>query len=334
MNQDPKLTRRALLAGAAAAAAVASPLARAQDAAASYPNRPIRLLVPFSAGGGIDLMARITSEKLSQVLGQPVVVENQGGGGGVVASRVVAKSPADGYTLVFHSVSSAVVNAQVYKDLGYDPTGAFAPVSLVAQFPLVMIVNKDVPAQNLKEFIALLKANPTKYSYGSSGVGSAIQFASELFRSMAGVQMQHVPYKGTSAALTDLLGGRIAMLIDGVPPQVENIKSGRVRALGVTTLQRSPALPQVPTLAEAGVPGYNIPFWVGIYAPSATPKPIVDKLSAAVAKAVHDPAAAARFKDTGAEPVGSTPQELDKFWKSQMQLYADIARDAHIKLEN
>jgi tripartite-type tricarboxylate transporter receptor subunit TctC len=246
----------------------------------------------------------------------------------------VAKSPADGYTLVFHSVSSAVVNAQVYKDLGYDPVGAFTPVSLVAQFPLVMIVNNGVPAQNLKEFIALLKANPTKYSYGSSGVGSAIQFASELFRSMAGVQIQHVPYKGTSAALTDLLGGRIAMLLDGVPPQVDNIKSGRVRALGVTTLQRSSALPQVPTLAEAGLPGYNIPFWVGVYAPAATPKPIVDKLSAAIAKSVLDPATAARFKQTGADPVGSTPQELDKFWKEQMALYARIAKDANIKLEN
>lgn len=333
MKPEVNARRRLLLTAAASSVALPMWPARAQ-APDGFPNKPVRLLVPFSAGGGIDLMARITSEKLSETLGQPVVVENQGGGGGVVASRTVAKAPADGYTLVFHSVSSAVVNAQVYKNLGYDPIGDFVPVSLVAQFPLVMIVNKEVPAQNLKEFIALLKAHPTKYAYGSSGVGTGIHFASELFRTMAGVEIQHVPYKGTSAALTDLLGGRIAMLIDGVPPQMQNILSGRVRALGVTTRSRSPAVPDVPTLAEAGLPGYDIPFWVGIYAPAATPRAIVEKLSAAINKSVRHPASAAKFKETGAEPVGSTPEELDRFWKSQMAVYAKIAKDSNIKLDS
>lgn len=325
-------SRRRLMAGTAAAAGAAfvGTVARAQD---NFPNKPVRLLVPFSAGGGIDLMARITAQQLGEVLGQPVVVENQGGGGGVVASRMVAKAPADGYTLVFHSVSSAVVNAQVYKDLGYDPIGGFTPISLVAQFPLVLLVNTGVPAKDLKEFIALLKANPNKYSYGSSGVGTGIHFAAELFRTLAGVDIQHVPYKGTSAALTDLLGGRIEMLIDGVPPQVQNINTGRVRALGVTTSKRSSVLPNVPTLAESGLAGYDLPFWVGIYAPAATPKPVVAKLSAAVGRAVRDPATAAKYKEAGADGVGSTSEELDKFWKDQIAVYARIAKNSGIKLE-
>lgn len=327
------LRRRTVLGGAAAMAGSLLPLvsARAQDT--NFPTKPIRLLVPFSAGGGIDLLARITSERLAETLGQPVVVENQGGGGGVVASRMVAKAPADGYTLVFHSVSSAVVNAQVYKDLGYDPIAGFVPVSLVAQFPLVLLVNNNVPAKDLREFVALLKANPTKYSYGSSGVGTGIHFAAELFRSIAGVEIQHVPYKGTSAALADLLGGRIEMLIDGVPPQVQNINSGRVRALGVTTTTRSSVIPNVPTLAEGGLAGYDLPFWVGIYAPAGTPRPVVDKLSAAIGKAVRDPAAQTRFKEAGADGVGSTSAELDKFWKEQIAVYARIAKTSNIKLE-
>jgi tripartite-type tricarboxylate transporter receptor subunit TctC len=322
--------RRRLLAGTAALAAAAwAPGLRAQ---AGFPNKPIRLVVPFSAGGGIDLLARITPQQMAEVLGQPVTVDNQGGGGGVVASRLVAKAPPDGYTLVFHSVSSAVVNAQVHRDLGYDPIGGFVPVSLVAQFPLVLIVNNAIPARDLQEFIALLKAQPGKYSYGSSGIGTGIHFAAELFRSLAGVDILHVPYKGTSAALSDLLGGRIDMLIDGVPPQVQNIGSGRVRALGVTTRSRSSVLPNVPTLAESGLAGYDLPFWVGIYAPAATPPAVVAQLSTAIARAVRHPSAVARFNEAGAEGVGSTPAELDRFWKEQIGVYARIASASGIKL--
>ncbi|MCJ0764379.1 Bug family tripartite tricarboxylate transporter substrate binding protein [Variovorax terrae] len=321
----------ALCAGLALALGAAT--AHAQDAA-SFPNKPLRLVVPFAAGGGIDLLARITALKMGEILGQTVVVDNQGGGGGVVASRAVARAPADGYTLVFHSVSSAVVNAQVYSNLGYDPVAGFAPVSLVAQFPLVMIVNPAVPARDMKEFIGLLKAHPGKFSYGSSGVGSGIHLAGELFRTLAGVDIQHIPYKGTSAALTDLLGGRIEMLIDGVPPQVGNIAQGRVRPLAVTTRTRSAVLPNVPTMAEAGVPGYDIPFWVAIYAPAGTPRPVVEKLSAAVSKAVKDPATLARFKEAGTEGIGSTPEQLDAFWKEQLATYGKIARQANIKLDS
>jgi len=289
--------------------------------------------VPFSAGGGIDLIARITAQKMGENLGQQVVVDNQGGGGGVVASRNVAKAPADGYTLIFHSVSSAVVNAQVFNNLGYDPIGGFTPVSLVAQFPLVLIVNPNVPAKDMKEFIALLKANPGKYSYGSSGVGSGIHLAGELFKTLAGVDIQHIPYKGTAAALTDVLGGRVEMLIDGVPPQVGNIAQGRVRPLAVTTTTRSSVLPNVPTMVEAGLAAYDIPFWVAIYAPAGTPKPIVDKLSAAISKSMKDPATVAKLKEAGTDGVGSTPEQLDKFWKEQLAVYGRIVKQNNIKLD-
>lgn len=309
------------------------PLSSAAQDASNYPSKPIKLLVPFTVGGGIDLLARITAQKMGEILGQSVIVENQGGGGGVVASRNVARSPADGYTLIFHSVSSAVVNAQVYTNLGYDPVGGFVPVSLVAEFPLVMLINPNVPAKDMREFIALLKANPGKFSYGSSGVGSGIHLAGELFRSLAGVDIQHIPYKGTSAALTDLLGGRIEMMIDGVPPEVSNIAQGRVRAIAVTTRTRSAVLPTVPTMIESGLSGYDIPFWVAIYAPTGTPKPIVDKLAAAIGKSMKDPATVARLRDAGTESVGSTPAELDKFWKEQLAIYGKIVKQGDIKLD-
>lgn len=326
--------RRSLLA-LAAGAALALPWsnAAAQDMAASFPSKPIKMLVPFSAGGGIDLIARITAQKMGENLGQQVVVDNQGGGGGVVASRNVAKAPADGYTLIFHSVSSAVVNAQVFNNLGYDPIGGFTPVSLVAQFPLVLIVNPNVPAKDMKEFIALLKANPGKFSYGSSGVGSGIHLAGELFKTLAGVDIQHIPYKGTAAALTDVLGGRVEMLIDGVPPQVGNIAQGRVRPLAVTTTTRSSVLPNLPTMVEAGLAAYDIPFWVAIYAPAGTPKPIVDKLSAAISKSMKDPATVAKLKEAGTDGVGSTPEQLDKFWKEQLAVYGRIVKQNNIKLD-
>lgn len=306
----------------------------AADKPEVYPRHPIKLIVPFSAGGGIDMIARITTERMSETIGQTIIVQNQGGGGGVVASRSLVQAPPDGYTLIFHSVSSAVVNATVRKDLGYDPVKDFVPVSLVAQFPLVMIINPDIPAQTLPEFIELLKKNPGKYSYGSSGIGSGIHLAGELFSKLAGVQMQHIPYKGTSAALTDLLAGRIAMQIDGVPPQVQNIRSGRVRALAVTTTERSEVLPDVPTMIESGLKEYDLPFWVAIYAPRGTPGPVLDKLAKSAAFAMHDPKSVERLKTLGTVGVGSSAQELDTFWKKQLKLYSDIVESANIELKN
>jgi len=301
-------------------------------AADAFPTRPIRLVVPFSPGGGIDQLARIAAIKMSEDLKQQVIVENMAGASGAIAAKTVANAPPDGYTLIFNS-SSAVATGLLGKErLGFDPVKDFAPVSLVAKFPLVMVINPNVPAKNMKEFIALLKKNPDQYNYGSSGNGTAIHLASELFKTMACVNMQHVPYKGTAAVMQDLLGGRIHMMLDGVPPQIGNINEGRLRALGVTTSGRSDMLPNVPTVAEA-VPGYEFPFWVAIYAPAATPQPVLDRLAAAVSAAAKDPQSRQRFKDAGSDAVGSTPAELAAFWKQQIDLYSGIVRQTGIKLD-
>jgi tripartite-type tricarboxylate transporter receptor subunit TctC len=301
--------------------------AAAQD---SFPSKPIKLIVPLAAGGGIDFTARATAQKLSDVLGQQVVVENQGGAGGTLGVNAVVRAAPDGYTLLYHSVTG-VVSSVVGKDLPYDWLRDLAPVSLVTRFAPVLIINPSLPAKDLKEFIALAKANPGKFSYGSSGAGTGIHLASELFKSTADVDIVHVPYRGNAGVMPDLLAGRIAMLIDGVPPQVKNIESGVVRALAVTTRTRTPALPNVPTMMEQGL-DYEVPYWTAIYAPAATPKAIVDKLAAEIAKTMKDPGVVKRLADAGTEAVGSTPQELDVFNRDQFALYRRIVSDPRLKL--
>ena len=310
-----------------AAIALSLGAAAAQD---SYPNKPVKLIVPLAAGGGIDFTARTTAQKLSDVLGQQVVVENQGGAGGTLGVNAVARAAPDGYTLLYHSVTG-VVSSVVGKDLPYDWLRDLAPVSLVTRFAPVLIINPSLPAQDLKEFIALAKVNPGKFSYGSSGAGTGIHLASELFTSAAGVDIVHVPYRGNAGVMPDLLAGRIAMLIDGVPPQVKNIESGLVRALAVTTRTRTPALPNVPTMIEQGL-DYEVPYWTAIYAPAATPKAIVDKLAADIARTMKDPGVVKRLADAGTEAVGSTPQELDVFNRDQVALYRRIVSDPRLKL--
>jgi tripartite-type tricarboxylate transporter receptor subunit TctC len=301
--------------------------ASAQD---GYPSKPIKLVVPLAAGGGIDFTARITAQKLSEVLGQQVVVENLGGAGGTIGVNAVVRAAPDGYTLLYHSVTG-VVSAAVGKDLPYDWLRDLVPVSLVTRFAPVLIINPSLPAKDLKEFIALAKANPGKFSYGSSGPGTAIHLASELFKAAAGVDIVHVPYRGNAGVMPDLLAGRIAMLIDGVPPQVKNIESGTVRALAVTTRTRAAALPNVPTMIEQGI-DYEVPYWTAIYAPAATPKPIVDKLAADLARTMKDPGVVERLKNAGTEAVGSTAQELDGFNRAQLALYRGIMQDPRLKL--
>jgi tripartite-type tricarboxylate transporter receptor subunit TctC len=302
--------------------------ATAQD---SYPAKPIKLIVPLAAGGGIDFTARTTAQKLSDALGQQVVVENQGGAGGTLGISAVVRAAPDGYTLLYHSVSG-VVSSAVGKDLPYDWLRDLAPVSLVTRFAPVLIINPSLPAGDLKEFIALAKANPGKFSYGSSGAGSAIHLASELFKAAAGVDIVHVPYRGNAGVMPDLLAGRIAMLIDGVPAQAKNIESGVVRALAVTTRARTPALPNVPTMMEQGL-HYEVPYWTAIYAPATTPKAIVDRLAQGIAQTMKDPAVVDRLQQAGTEAVGSTPQELDTFNRDQLALYRGIVADPRLKLD-
>jgi tripartite-type tricarboxylate transporter receptor subunit TctC len=316
-----------LCVGALALLAALSGPALAQE---SWPSRPIRLVVPLSAGGGVDMMARLTAQHLASQLGQQVVVENQGGAGGTIAANMVARAQPDGHTLIFQSVSAAVVNALVYKSLPYDPIKDLIPVTLAGTFPLVLITNPDVPARDLGELVRLLKANPGKYSYGSSGVGTMPHLAGELFKSMTGVDVVHVPYRGNSAIMADLLAGRVAMMFDGPPTQLGNIQSGKVRALAITTVERSPVLPDVPPIADT-FPGYAIPFWTAIFAPAGTPQAIVERIAAETRKAMQHPDVVRRHTELGVVGVGSSPQELDRFWRQQLDYLGKVAKDAGVK---
>ncbi|MBL0422706.1 tripartite tricarboxylate transporter substrate binding protein [Ramlibacter sp. AW1] len=328
------ISRRTLLATALAPAAASLGVPRlALAQAADWPKGPVRLTVPFPAGGGVDNVARLLFQRVSEQIGQPVVIENQGGGGGTIASAALARAPADGHHLIFHSVSGAVVNAVTLKNLRYDPINDFAPVTLASRFPLVVVISPTVPAQNIEEFIALARANPGKYSYGSSGVGTSIHIAGELFNTLAGTQIQHVPYKGTVAVMPDLLAGRVHMLIDGVPPQLPHISAGRVRALAVTTTTRSEVLPKVPALNEV-LPGYDIPFWTGVFAPARTPQPVLERIASEVRKATQHPEVARKLKETGTEGVGSSPAEFEAYWRKQLTVYDKIVKDANIKVES
>jgi tripartite-type tricarboxylate transporter receptor subunit TctC len=296
----------------------------------SWPNRPIKLVVPLTAGGGGDMMARLTAQHLSDQLGQQVVVENQGGAGGTIAANMVAHAKPDGYTLIFQSVSSAVVNAYVYKNLAYDPRKDLIPVTLAGTFPLVVITNPDVPAKDLAGLIALIKADPGKYSYGSSGVGTMPHLAGELFKSMAGIDIVHVPYRGNSAIMSDLFAGRVEMMFDGPPTQLGNIQSGKVRALAITSAERSPVLPTVPSVADT-LPGYAIPYWTAIFAAANTPGEIVERIAAETGKAMRHPDVVRPYSEIGVTGVGSSPQELDRFWRQQLDYLGKIVQHANIK---
>ena len=273
---------------------------------AQYPNRPVRLVVPFAAGGGVDLMARLAAQALSEELNENVIVENQPGASGTLATMNVAKADPDGYTLMFHTTSSSVINAVTFTNLKYDPLKALVPVTLVSQFPLAVFTYPELPANNMTEFVALLKANPGKYNYGSSGYGSIVHLGAELFKSLAHVDIKHIPYKGNAPALTDLLAHRIEMIIDGVPPQIANVEAGKIRALAVTTAKRSDKLPNVPTMIESGA-GYELSFWTAIFAPAETPKPIVDLIALKLGDAMKTKLIA-RMKDLGADGIGSSPR--------------------------
>jgi len=300
---------------------------------AQYPNRPIRLIVPFAAGGGVDLMARLAAQALSEELKENVIVENQPGASGTLATMNVAKADPDGYTLMFHTTSSSVINAVTFTNLKYDPLKALVPVTLVSQFPLAVFTYPELPAKNMAEFVALLKANPGKYNYGSSGYGSIVHLGAELFKSLAHVDIKHIPYKGNAPALTDLLAHRIEMIIDGVPPQVANVEAGKIRALAVTTAKRSEKLPNVPTMIESGIAGYELSFWTAIFAPAGTPKPIVDLIASKLGDAMKKQKLVARMKDLGADGIGSSPEALDRFWHQEIDRYRKIVETSGIRLE-
>ena len=304
-------------------------LAQAQD----YPTKPVRFVVPFAPGGTTDVLARLLGEKLSVSLGQQFVIDNQAGAGGNIGTAQVAKAEPDGYTILMGTVGTHAINQSIYPRLPFDPIKDFAPITLVATVPNVLVVNPEVPANSVAELIALAKAKPGELNFASSGNGSSIHLSGELFKVMAGVDMVHVPYKGSGPAVIDLLGGQVEMMFDNLPSSAPHIKAGKLRPLGVTSKERSPTLPDVPTIAEAGVPGYEALSWFGVLAPAGTPDAVVARLQEEIAKALADPAMQARFAELGAVPVGDTPAEFAAFIGTETAKWADVVQKAGITLE-
>jgi tripartite-type tricarboxylate transporter receptor subunit TctC len=290
---------------ALALAAVTITTAQAQD----FPNRPVTLVVPYAAGGGNDAMARIAGEKMSKALGQQIVIENRGGAGGVIATRQVAKAAPDGYTLVIGGTGTLAINPTLYNNVGYDPRKDFTPIGLIGTSQLVILVHPSLPAKSVKELIALAKQEPGKFNYASAGVGSGIHLSTEYFRHEAGITLTHVPYKGSGPALQDLVGGHVSIYFSSMPPAIGLVRDGKVRALAVTGLQRSPLFPDVPTVAEAALPGFEAVLHYGIVGPAGVPKDIVAKLNTALRTAVMADDFKAKLAADGTEPLPSTPEE-------------------------
>jgi tripartite-type tricarboxylate transporter receptor subunit TctC len=304
-NAPMKPPMRPLTTLAAVALLATTVAAAAQD----YPSRPITLIVPYSAGGGNDLMARTAAEKMSKALGQQIVIENRGGAGGSIATRQVAKADPDGYTLGLGGTGTLAIDPTLYPNVGYDPRKDFSAVGLIATSGLVICVHPSLPARSIPELIALAKQEPGKLNYASAGTGSGIHLGTEYFASMAGIKLTHIPYKGSAPALTDLVGGHVAIYFSSLPPAVALVKEGKVRALAVTGARRSPILPDVPTVAEAALPGYEAVLHYGIVAPAGTPRAIIEKLSTALRAAVMSDDLRSRLADDGAEPLPSSPEE-------------------------
>jgi tripartite-type tricarboxylate transporter receptor subunit TctC len=299
--------------------------------AQSYPNHPIKLLVPWPPGQATDVAARMVAERLTPVLGQPLVVDNRPGAGGMVGSEVAAKSPADGYTVLAGSSGPISISPNVQK-IAYDPLKDFSAISLIAINPFVLVVNPAIPAKNVRELVALLRANPGKYSFASSGSGATSHLMSVLFNSMAEVNAVHVPYKGSSQSITDVVNGQIAYTIETVPAVAGLVKAGKLRALGVTSTKRAEAMPEVPTIAES-LPGYEMFGWIGLMAPAGTPREIVDRLSAETRKIMQDPEIKKRFLAAGMEPAGNTPAEFTEFLKKQNDRYRSIVKQSGVKAD-
>ncbi|MFL5041976.1 MAG: Bug family tripartite tricarboxylate transporter substrate binding protein [Xanthobacteraceae bacterium] len=322
------LRTHALALAAVVSATMAGP-AVAQD----YPTRPITLVVPYAAGGGNDVMARTVADTMSRVLGQQIVVENRAGAGGTIATRQVAKSAPDGYTLVIGGAGTLAVNPTLYGNVGYDPRKDFAPVGLIGTSALIILVHPSIPARSIRELIDLAKQEPGKLNYASAGVGSGIHLGTVLFEHMADVKLTHVPYRGTGPALTDLLGGHVAVYFSSLPSAVGIVKDGKVRALGVTGSKRSPVFPDVPTVAEAGLPEYEAVLHYGIAAPAGTPRPIVDKLNAALRTAMAAPETQQRMATEGTEPLASTPEEYAADIDREETKWSAIVRQSGAKAE-
>ncbi len=298
-----------------------------------YPSRPIRLVVPFPAGGPLDAIARAIGQKLSLAWGQPVVIDNRPGAGGNIGADLVAKSAPDGYTILEGALSTHAVNVSLYSKMPYDPIKDFAPITLVAVTPNVLVLNPSVPANSVAELISYARANPGKLAFGSGGNGSAGHLAGELFKTEAKVDMVHVPYKGAAPAMQDLLGGQIQLMFDNLASSMQQVRAGKLKAIAVTTARRSPLAPDLPTLAETGLPGFDIYTWWGFLAPAGTPKEIIAKWNAEVTRILNTPEMQAYFAQQGAEPSPTSPEQFMALIRSEIPKYAKIIKASGAKVD-
>jgi tripartite-type tricarboxylate transporter receptor subunit TctC len=319
------MIRRRFIGGIAAASALG---AAGPAFARSYPTKAVRMIVPFPAGGPTDVQARIVAQWLADGFGQPVVVENRGGAGGMLGSIAVAKSPPDGYTLLMGASGPHAVGVLMRKEPPYDPLKDFTPLSLVSYSPLILVVHPSVKANSLQELIALLKSQPGKFNYGSFGSGTMAHLAGELFRIMANVDIVHVPYKGSAPALIDLVAGHIPMMFDTIITSLPHVKAGRLRGLAVTKPTRSAAIPELPTMSEAGLPGFQAVSWIGLMGPAGMPKTIVDRISSDMVKMFADHGLRQRLMDAGAEPVGSSAAEFAAYMKAELERWKPVVKAA------
>jgi tripartite-type tricarboxylate transporter receptor subunit TctC len=328
-----KINRRIALALALGAGSLlASPMAQTQAQAQTFPDRTVTLVVPFAAGGSTDLVARLVADAMSKDLGQQVVVQNVGGAGGNVGADQVARADPDGYTILMGTVATHALNPLMLKQKPYDPETDFAPISLLAVIPNVLVVNPELPVNTVQELIDLLKAKPEEYSYASSGNGTPLHLSGELFKSMAGVEMQHVPYKGSGPALNDVIANQVPIMFDNLPSSSGHMKGGTLKALGVTTKERAASFPDLPTVGET-VPGYETYTWNALFAPAGTPPEAVAALNKAALAALADPNVVARMGDFSADVVGSSPEELAAHVKAEIAKWGPIVKDAGVTLD-
>ena len=296
----------------------------------AFPEHPLRLIVPFPPGGSTDIVARVIAAKMGEGIGKTVIVDNKPGAAGNVGTAEAAKAAPDGYTMLFHIATTAVINPLVMKNLTYDPLKDLQPVAMIAKIPNVLIVNKDVPARNLKELIAWIKANPGKLNYGSSGTGGAMHLSGELFKKQAGIDIQHVPYKGSAPAMQDLMGGTIVFMFDNITGSIGPAKSGQVKLLGVTTDERVGAVPDVPTIAEAGLPEFKNSSWFSLFTRAGLPAPVLARLEAEALKAINHPDTLAKLRDLGAIPAPMGAAQLDRFWKADFDYWRPVVQSVKL----
>ena len=315
------------------AAALAAPSLARRASAGDWPTKPVRVVVPFTPGGSTDITARLVANRLQEVWGQTVVVENKGGAGGNIAADMVAHSDPDGYTIFIVGPGMAT-NKFLYPSLSYDPIGDFAPVTRLITQPNLMCVPNSSPAKTVQEFIAFCRDNRGKVTYASSGNGTTLHLSGELFKRLAKVEMTHIPYRGGAPAINDLIPGRVNVIFDNMPSILQHVKGGSLRALAVTTKERVLVTPEIPTIAESGVPGFDVFSWFGFFVPARTPQDIIAKINADTCDALAYPQVKTRFEELGAEPKGSTPAELAAFLQSEIDKWGPVIRDAQIRVDN